>query len=190
MRVGLKAMSKAENGVGHVAITVAKRLSKAQPGELAELRRMKPEAGARLFWQLAAQHEEIASQPDKWMTIIRMLAMLTPTGSPETKQSVHDRKRPLGAVLCDGGELTGPVERPLLSENRLARLLSARNDARLEVLERAVRMLARNQVKLDIAELAWAVIAPENSTTRIARAYYKRLDTTATHKATEESKDE
>ena len=146
-------MSQAENGVGHVAITVAKRLSKAQPGELAELRRMKVDTGARLFWQLAAQHNEIANRPNKWVAIIRMLALLTPTGAP-TKQGVHDRKRPLGAVLCDGGELNGPIDRPLLSEIRLARLLAARNGARLDALERAVRMLARKQVKLDTVDLS------------------------------------
>ena len=183
-------MSQAENGVGHVAITVAKRLSKAQPGELAELRRMKAKTGARLFWQLAAQHDEIANRPDEWAVIIRMLALLTPTGAPETKQGVHDRKRPLGAVLCDGGELNGLIDRPLLSEIRLARLLAARNGSRLDALERAVRMLARKQVKLDTVELAWAVIAPENATARIAKSYYKRLDTTEKDKATEESKDD
>lgn len=181
-------MSQAEDSVGQVAIKVAKILSKAQPGELAELRRMKTEA--RLFWRLSALHDRIARQPKKWAAIVRMLALLTPTGASETKQSVHDDKRSLGAVLCDGGE-TGPVERPLLSEIRLARLLAARGGARLDALERAVRMLARNQVKLNAAELAWAVIAPpEHVTTLIAKAYYKRLDTTVKDQATEESKDE
>ncbi len=183
-------MSQAESCVHHVAIRIANSLSKAQPGELAELRRMKTKSGARLFWQLSAQHDRIANQPEKWATIVRMLALLTPTGDPETKESVHDGKCPLGAVLCDGGG-TGPVERPLLSEIRLMRLLAARGAARLDALERAVRMLARrNQIKLDAAELAWAVIAPEHATTKIAKAYYKRLDTTAKDQATEESKDE
>ena len=180
-------MSQAENSVGHVATKVANFLSKAQPGELAELRRMKTEA--RLFWRLSAQHDRIARQPEKWAAIVRMLALLTPTGAPETKESVHDGKRPLGAVLCDGGE-TVPVDRPLLSETRLARLLAARDGARLDALERAVRMLARNQVKLNAAELAWAVIAPDHATTLIAKAYYKRLDTIVKDQATEESKDE
>ena len=181
-------MSQAENSIGHVAIKVANFLSKAQPGELAELRRMKTEA--RLFWRLSALHDRIARQPEKWAAIVRMLALLTPTGAPETKQSVHDDKRSLGAVLCDGGE-TGPIDRPLLSESRLARLLAARGVARLDALERAVRMLARKRVKLNAAELAWAVISPdEHATNLIAKAYYKRLDTTVKDQATEESKDE
>ncbi|MXZ82072.1 MAG: hypothetical protein F4Z15_12155 [Gammaproteobacteria bacterium] len=182
-------MSQAENDVGHVAIEIAKFLAKAEPGELAELRRMEIKLGARLFWRLSAQYDRIANRPEKWAVIVRMLALLTPTGSRESKESVHDGKRALGAVLCDGGQ-TGPVERPLLSESRLARLLAARSKIRLEALERAVKMLARNQVKLNTAELAWAVIAPERATAQIAKAYYKRLDSTAKDEAIEESKDE
>lgn len=182
-------MSQAENGVDYVAIKVADFLSRAEPGELAQLRRMKNESGAPLFWRLSAQHDYVANQPDKWAAIVRMLALLTPTGDPKTKQSAHDSKRPLGAVLCDGGE-TGSVERPLLSESRLAHLLAARGRTQLEALERAVRMLARKQVKLNAAELAWAVIAPKHTMAGIANAYYKRLDTTTKDKATEESKDE
>ncbi|MCY4148117.1 MAG: type I-E CRISPR-associated protein Cse2/CasB [Gammaproteobacteria bacterium] len=182
-------MSQVEDSVGNVVIKIAKFLSEAEPGELAELRRMNDKFEARMFWRLSAQYERIAKQPEKWSVIVKMLALLTPTGSREAKESVHDGKRPLGAVLCDGGE-TGTVERPLLSENRLARLLVARDKIRLEALERAVRLLARNQVKLNTVELAWAVIAPDKATARIAKAYYKRLDSIAKDKTKEEYNDE
>ena len=177
-------MTQPENDVGHVVLMVSECLARAQAGELAELRRMRYEHGSRLFWRLSAQHGIIACQPEKWAVIVRMLALLTPTGAPDSKRNVHDGKYPLGRVLCDGGE-TGRLKRPLLSESRLARLLSARGRTRQKILEHVVRMLARQHVKLNVVDLAWAVLNPEN-TSRIAKTYYQRLDAVPQNK-TEES---
>lgn len=173
-------MTQPENEVGKTAMSVAGSLAMAQPGDLAALRRMTPETGAPLFWRLAARHDEIARAPERWMQIVRMIAILTPTGAPSPARSVQDDKRPLGAVLCDGGE-AGHIDQPVLSEQRLARLLAARGKTRRDALERAVRMLARRGVKLNVVDLAWAVLNPAGSA-RIAQSYYQRLDQAAATK--------
>jgi len=158
--------------INWVTLSVASTLWAAAPGELAAVRRMKNETGAPLFWRLAARHGWQGKGLADWVAITRMLALLTPTGERARDGSLHDAKTPFGAVLCGDGE------RPLLSETRLARLLSARGDQRRQGLERAVRMLARHQPRFDLPDLAWAVLNPKDST-RIARDYYTRLDKTA-----------
>jgi len=158
--------------VNKVTLSVAGTLWVAAPGELAAVRRMKTDTGAPLFWRLAARHGWQGRGVADWAAITRMLALLTPTGERSRDDGLHDPGTPLGAVLYGDGE------RPVLSEARLARLLSTRGDQRRLALERAVRMLARHQPRFNLPDLAWAVLNPQGSA-RIARDYYARLDKVA-----------
>ena len=89
-------------------------------------------------------------------------------------ESVHQKGRDFGEVLADGGDASVRLEKPVYSEQRLARLLAARGSARLDALERAVRMLARKRPGIDVLSLAWAYLNEDGQ--RIARAYYHRID--------------
>ena len=174
-------MKKLENetkGPGEVAQKVARALQHASPGDLAAVRRMRDDGAAPLFWRMASRHGEIGRRRDDWAAIVRILALLTPTGAQEARAALHDRDRHLGTVLCDGGDRHWSDDRPMLSEQRLARLLAARDDQRRSALERAARMLARSRPPgplVNVAEIAWAVLNPSGSS-RIAQDYYARLD--------------
>ena len=141
--------------------------------------------GAPVFWRLVAQHGIAPHEEDQWRRITKLLALLTPASATE---SVHEAGRPLGAVLADGGEARGRLEKPVLSEQRLARLLAARGQARRDALERAVRALARNRPGVDVPSLAWAVL--NDDARAIARAYYTRLDHFADHDTAESAEKE
>lgn len=170
--------------VGRMALSVAGTLWRAEPGELAAVRRMKDDIGAPLFWRLAARHGWQGHALTDWAAIARMLALLTPTGERPKDRGLHDPSHRLGAVLCDGGARDWSGPRPMLSEARLARLLAARGDQRRTALERAVRMLARGHPQFDLSDLAWAVLNPHGGA-RIAQDYYARLDhASATEKDT------
>lgn len=156
--------------VARRALSMAGALAHADPGERAAARRMGPE-GAAVFWRLVAQHGIAPHEEDKWRRIAKMLALLTPASATE---SVHASGRQFGAVLADGGDAQARLDKPALSEQRFARLLAARGQARLDALERAVRALARNRPKVDAPSLAWAVL--NDDVRAIARAYYARLD--------------
>jgi hypothetical protein len=158
------------NDVARRALAIAGELAHANPGERAAARRMGPE-GAAVFWRLVARHGIAPHEEEKWRRITKLLALLTPAGATE---SVHAPSRQFGAVLADGGDARPRLEKPALSEQRLARLLAARGQARLDALERAVRALARNRPKVDVPSVAWAVL--NDDVRAIARAYYARLD--------------
>lgn len=117
-----------------------------------------------------------------WVEILRIFAILTPRGAPETRPRLHDGARPhasLGSALCDGGRRDwGAGDRPLVSERRVAQFLATRGPARTEALVRVARMLAANRdsaAGLDLRSIAWAALDPQD-TTRLAEAYYRRLD--------------
>ena len=164
-------MPDLENDVARRTLKIAQELAHADHGERAAARRMTAE-GAPVFWRLAArlgigEHEE-----EKWRRITKALALLTPSCATE---SVHETGREFGAVLADGGDAFRRLRRPVFSEQRLARLLAARGSARLDAIERAVRMLARRHARIDAPSLAWACLNDGEQTTRaIARAYYRR----------------
>jgi len=173
-------MSDSPKSVHQAALATARALQHASPGDLAAMRRMREDAGAPLFWRLAARHPVIDRNPDAWIAIARMLALLTPTGQPSSRPPLHDASRRLGAVLCDGGDRTWSGPTPMLSEARLARLLAARGKARRVALERALRMLANRRPPgplVNVPDIAWAVLNPAGD--RIARDYYARLDRAA-----------
>lgn len=161
----------------------AREMDRLDPGAMAALRRMWAENPAPAFWKIAVRHEGVmlGGQRDKWVDILRFLAILTPRGAPETRpKPLHraGRERQLGAALCDGGNPKWDGQRPVMSERRLAQLLAARGDARTEALVRAARLLATTrdpQAEIDVRSIAWAFLAPDN-TNAIAEAYYRRLD--------------
>lgn len=166
--------------VARRALAIAGELARADAGERAAARRMGTE-GAAIFWRLVARYGIARNEEEKWRRIMKLLALLTPASATE---SVHEAGRHFGAVLADGGDARARLEKPVLSEKRLARLLAARGQARLDALERAVRALARNRPRVDVPSLAWAVLNDDSRA--IARAYYARLDRSA--EFTEEEK--
>ncbi len=100
------------------------------PGPLAELRRMEPGgAGSAAYWRLASRCGFLHADAERWLRIVKIMAILTPKGERQPSDRLHDPDRPLGAVLCDGGD---PAWQPphrdnpdgVLPEKRLARFLA------------------------------------------------------------------
>lgn len=172
--------------VEETARAAARLLQGLDPGSLAELRRMDASgAGATAYWRLASRYPDtIGHRHETWMAIVRTLAILTPKGDPDTRPPLHDPKRRLGDVLCDGGDPDWPGEntaRPAISERRLAQLMSARAQQRPILLERAVRALARTRqpgAGINVVDIAWWLLSndPAGAARRLAERYYARLD--------------
>lgn len=167
---------------------ISATLSRLKPGPLAELRRMKPDGpGTPDFWRLAAELDLHQGRIDAWMRIVRIMAILTDKGAPETRIPLHDPKRPLGRVLADGGDIEWrppPGEKdpsPVLSEARFARFVALTPDRRGEALERIARALARTRRPghgvncRDIAALLIDGDSPDH-VRKLARDFYNRLD--------------
>jgi CRISPR system Cascade subunit CasB len=170
-----------ETTVEHRAREIAKAIAAAGPGERADARRMDG-GGSPLFWRLHARLGMTQHDEDRWLRLTRMLALLTPTAEP---RSIHEPGRRLGAVFADGGAAYARLEKPVVSEQRFARLLAARGKARLDALERTIRMIARARPKLDVTDLAWAVLREDSG--NLARDYYSRLDRQAHENEKEQS---
>lgn len=149
-----------EDRLAHCALSIAAALAAAPPGNKGEARRMDV-AGAPVFWQLITRLQLSPAEEPIWLVYTRMVALLTPASATT---SVHDAKRPLGAVLHEAG----------VSEQRLARLLCARGQARLEALERMIRGIVRTRPRLDLVSLARAAFARDGND--IARSYYRALE--------------
>jgi len=147
------------------ALAIAAAIAAADAGEKSDARRMGP-AGSPLFWRQVARLGIPRWQEAGWLRFTRLVALLTPASR---ESSVHDDKRPLGAVLHDAG----------FSEQRLARLIAARGAARDDALERAIRMIARKTTGLNTVDLARAVFWPDDGS-HLARAYYKQSDKSQT----------
>lgn len=187
-----KAPNRQEYTETVFAIGIA--LADLDPGPLAELRRMlrkDGDYGAPYFWRLVSRHRLHGPKQANWAHIIQMMAILTPKGrdeskpSPHTGRSKHNGYRGFGTVLCDGGDpswgTAQGTDRPVLSEQRLARLLAARGDMRADLLERAVRMLAVKKppgVSIDCTDIAALLLFPDDPAPvrRVASDYYGRLD--------------
>ncbi len=168
------------------AIAVARELRHLEPGPLAELRRMKDRSGAPMFWRLAARHPKTIGCREKafeWMTIVRIMAILSDKGDPASRSPLHDFRRPLGAMLCDGGDPAWPQDRagtvkPVFSERRFTQLLASRATQRLALLERAARALVRSRAPgsgVNVTDIAHVLLEPLD-VRRLADPYYKRLD--------------
>ena len=173
--------------VNNTAIAAANGLQHLDPGQLAELRRLRtPTTGAAGFWLFAARHPEtIGQQQDQWMAIIRILAILTPKGEVTNRRPLHNSRRRFGEVLCDGGDPgwhNTPAPRPVFSERRLAQLMAARGNQRQVLLERAARAINRTLQQsgngVNVIDIAWMLLDPDirRSARRLAQSYYGRLD--------------
>ena len=165
---------------GDAAKHAANAVQNLSPGSLADLRRMTQKAGAPAFWRLVARHPDTIGLPkdeESWIEIVRILAILTPKGDPASRSSLHNPKRRLGEVFCDGGDPDWIGPRPLVSELRLARLMSARGPQRADLLRHAARMIAhsRRDVGVDVADIALVLLQPTDGR-RLAEPYYRRLD--------------
>ncbi|WP_420392367.1 hypothetical protein [Acuticoccus sp.] len=164
---------------GTIAMSIAGILAQLGSGERASLRRLDEDAAGPAYWRLVARHEV----PARWAPLVRALAILTPraTANDDTERpSLHDPRRKLGTVLCDGGlpDWPGQSPRPVLSERRLAQLLAAREAQRTILLTRAIRAVAVRRdprLGIDVADLAFAFLR-SNDAGAIAGPYYRRLD--------------
>ena len=170
--------------VSRTAIAATRMLEKLEPGPLAELRRMDTSVGAAGFWRLASQHPAtINNRLEDWIAIVRILAILTPKGDPAERKPLHDAKRRLGEVLCDGGDPSWPNSnspRPVLSEQRLARLMATRGKQRGVLLRRAAGAISRTRQSdsgINVVDIAWTLLDSDSRRTgrRIAEPYYRRL---------------
>ena len=174
-------MSQHDNSPAQAVLAASSLIQGLDPGPLAELRRMQQGSCAPAFWRLVARHPETIgrlNQQDTWMTIVRIVAILTPKGDPVDRPRLHDSRRRLGEVLCDGGDpgWTGP--RPMLSERRLAQLMAARGSQRAVLLARAMHALARSMPhgsRVNLVDVAYALLAPDNGRL-LAEPYFRRLD--------------
>lgn len=168
-----------EKDPGATALSIAAELRHLDPGALASLRRMQDDGAVPAYWRLAASRPPLSDRSGRWTHIVRALAILTPKGAPEDRGDLHDKDRPLGMALCDGGDPVWPsAPRPKLSERRLAQLISARGVQRDVLLTRAIRALAASkpkEAKLSVPEIAWAFLRTDISA-MLAAPYYRRLD--------------
>ena len=172
--------------VERAALATAKMLQHLDPGQMAELRRIRTAStGAPGFWRLVARHPEtIGRRQETWMAIIRILAILTPKGEAAKRQPLHNATRRLGEVLCDGGDPGWPHSnslRPVLSERRLAQLMAARKHQREVLLERAARAINRTLQSgcgVNVVDIAWTLLDQDSGRIgrRLAESYYRRLD--------------
>ena len=185
-------MEASETMAGAVR-AAAEAVRRLDPGGLADLRRTREGRIAPAFWRLVSRHPKTIGRPDQeraWMAILRIIAILTPTGSPDDRPSLHDCRQRLGKVLCDGGDADWDGPKPVLSELRLTRLLAARGNQRIALLTRTARAIARSRTPgsgVNVVDIANALLRPNDSTRGIARPYYDRLDAAERSKSTGET---
>ena len=152
--------------------------------------------GTTDFWHLANHSGFLeSSNTDSWMRIVKIMAILTPKGAPAGRRPLHDKSRPLGKALCDGGrhDWSAAGDTPFLSETRLARLLAQHPTQRAEALERLARALAtrRNpEIGINCADIAALLLSSDRKSSHLrtlARTYYQRRD--AAKRTTEKETD-
>ena len=147
---------------------IARKIAQLDPGSAAALRRgPRHGAGAAAFWKLLAEYNPVGAVRNEsgWAALIQAMAILTPKGRDPKKRLAHDESLSMGQVLFDAG----------LSELRLARLLAAAPDLRLELAVRTCRRLAASQSnRFNLVTLGYFVLYGGDSTNhRIARDYYR-----------------
>ncbi len=164
----LDSASQATGGrrglIARLALTMDKQLS---PGDLAELRRLRPEEPASpAFWKLCAAYLSSwlpsgGSRDEaerRWAAVLGALAHL---------RGLHRPDHPLGRALAEVG----------LSEMRLLRLLRARDAALYDVVRGVVHYLAQKGEPADLSQLADLLLdqdgdRAETIRRRIARDFY------------------
>ena len=168
---------------GVVAAGFAKQMADEhfRRGDLAELRRMDPDApDAAAFWRLMASRNLLGNPTveAKWSLILHGIALMTPTTGGENR-TAHNGIIPVGRALFLGGD----VERRdsgYYSESRLNRLLTARGPILRALLARLFRMLAAANQPFNWSEMARLILndgynegRAEDIRRGIARAYYQ-----------------
>lgn len=154
--------------IGSMIVRLAGEISRLEPGPAAALRRQ-PMAGSgsASFWHLLAKcgiDPRSEHMERRWATVIQAIAILTPKGRDNNRQSAHNASHPMGSALQAAG----------ISELRLARLLSAKGQMRCDLAIRACRRLAAKEaVQFDLRTLArFVLFEDESQARRIARTYY------------------
>ena len=145
---------------------IAQEIANLAPGPAAALRRGPLSgAGSAAFWKLLATHAPSgASDETGWGVLIQAIAILTPKGRNTARRSCHVSSVSLG----------GALHRARVSEQRLARLLTAPKGMRRQLSVRVCRRLAAaEQRQFDLITLARFVLYDDDRTARrIARDYY------------------
>ncbi len=150
--------------VGRLAVALDRQVS---PGDLADLRRLRPEdPTSPAFWKLCATylagwlpHGPGRDEAERrWAAVLGALAHL---------RGLHRPDHPLGRALAETG----------LSELRLLRLLRARDRALFDVARGVVHILAQKAEPADLAQLADVLLdqdgdRAERIRRRIARDFY------------------
>ena len=166
--------------------SLSQAMNRLGTGPLAGLRRMAVDGpGTTDFWHLAKNCDFLEHpRTNAWMQIVKIMAILTPRGEPAGRSPLHDKSRPLGKALCDGGrdDWSAASDTPFLSETRLARLLAQHPAQRAEALERLARALAtrRNpKIGINCADIAALLLDSNRQSShlrKLAQTYYRRLD--------------
>ncbi len=144
---------------------IAMDIAMLERGLLAELRRGPLNgAGSVAFWKLVAKYEIPNYQEKNWAVLTQAIAILTPRGEISTKKSAHDPNFSMGRAL----------NQAKFSDLRIARLLSARRDMRLEILIRSCRRLVAEKCNIfDLRTLAKFILFQKVKTDQqIAREFY------------------
>ena len=157
--------------------SIATEIAHLDPGSAAALRRgPRRGAGAAAFWKLLAKYNPVgaASKERAWAALIQAIALLTPRGRDPKRRPAHDYSLSMGRVLHEAG----------ISELRLARLLEAAPDLRLDVAVRTCRRLATSESnRFNLVTLGhFLLFGDEETDRRIARDYY-RADAAAKRKS-------
>ena len=154
-----------------------------QRGDLAQLRRMVPDApDAAAYWRLMASRELLGSSAweAKWALILHGIALMTRTSGGDTASRIaHDRQMPVGRALFLGGD-PDRRESGYYSESRLNRLLMARGPILRTLLARMFRMMAAANQPFNWSEMARFILyegyneeQAEQARRRIASEYYQ-----------------
>ena len=152
---------------GEIAVGFARRLATEDfpRGDLAELRRMDPDApDAAVFWRLMANqeslnrwlgHDEIEQ---KWALVLHGLALMTRTaGNDAMSRSAHNRHTPIGEALFYGDDWSRTTA--YYSQSRLNRLLTARGSMLRALEARLFRMLGTKGCTFDWYQMASLILA-------------------------------
>ena len=129
-------------------------------GDLAELRRMDPDApDAAGFWRLMASQDLLGSPATelKWALALHGIALMTRTaGGDAASRSAHDRSMPVGRVLFHGGDPNR--QSAFYSESRFNRLLTARGPMLRTLLARMFRMMAAADQRFNWYQMARLIL--------------------------------
>ena len=157
-----------------VSLAVSLGARDVRPEDLARLRSGDDFLGVRFL-----EACDIESTPE-WETIARGLARMTTHGNTRRKRIAHNPRNPLGRILYLGSHVERPeIERrdPLYREMQFLQLLSGR-DLGLHTLERLFHVLAREQVQVDVRQIASLVFDQDQDPIRlqVTRDYFRAPD--------------